>query len=535
MNNLLIKPLILGLLVLIGMTSTFTLTEAEYLSPSQQHSSGIPINEIECRNSMILLESPSGKPACVYANSVEKLEMVGFVLIDVIMISESKPTDVSFETITIPSSPLVIPDEDPHEGVIYEPGPHPYCILPSSISVQVPNKVPVGETFDVIITPSFELTPQQLDAHNKYWPDVYSSEELWNNVCREDLRHYNILHPATYEPSSDNVIRNVKTLNDGFFPPYEIHYHLFGELNFNDVPITLQMVINEPLIYRVSDLGDRENLDYLKYDFGVFVITASTTSMYRTVPPVYIYTSIDDGYVTLSEFESTAETTLNPQDLNPDDHFIPYQDHTPNYIMPHINPNITTNSMNSDDRQKMQDSDTTVISEVNLFPNAIRYVWYGMLDTDYEVVISPTNSPHEKFTDYTSRYSYTFVNLEPSTLYDISVSPKDNDSKQSHLQLMTLSSDQISYKTQIVLEVRNTTSGYELSWDDTNHTRSNEYTIERTIDGVVDNVDTITSEPYLFTEQLDPTWSGKTISWKVFEYLGDQKLYSNSISVNIPP
>ena len=114
------------------------------------------------------------------------------------------------------------------------------------------------------------------------------------------------------------------------------------------------------------------------------------------------------------------------------------------------------------------------------------------------------------------------------------VDPRGDDAAQSHLQFMTLSDGQMPYDSQIDLTVNSISDGHELSWTDSNDIGNNRYIIERTVDDIPINVKTIVSEPYLFVESSDSSWSGKTVSWKIFEYLENQKLYSNSVSVNIP-
>ena len=206
-------------------------------------------------------------------------------------------------------------------------------------------------------------------------------------------------------------------------------------------------------------------------------------------------------------------------------------------IAPHsdsIPVNMATNSLNSADYLNMQTSNSTVVGIVNLFSDAIHYSWEQMPNVDYKVVISPASSPREKFADSTSNDSYTFVNLESSTLYNIIVGPRGDDVAQSHLQFMTLSDGQMPYDSQIDLTVNSISDGHELSWTDSNDIGNNRYIIERTVDDIPTNVKTIVSEPYLFVESSDSSWSGKTVSWKIFEYLENQKLYSNSVSVNIP-
>ena len=77
------KIAILGLAVAIYMMScTVPVAEAEPIpSPYQQVRDGVPISEIVCAGDRMLMLSPSGMPACVFAGSVEVLERRGFVLL----------------------------------------------------------------------------------------------------------------------------------------------------------------------------------------------------------------------------------------------------------------------------------------------------------------------------------------------------------------------------------------------------------------------------------------------------------------------
>ena len=76
------KITILGLAVAISMTSCIvSVAEAEPIpSPYQQARDGTPVGEVVCAGDRMLMLSPSGMPACVFAESVEVLERRGFVL-----------------------------------------------------------------------------------------------------------------------------------------------------------------------------------------------------------------------------------------------------------------------------------------------------------------------------------------------------------------------------------------------------------------------------------------------------------------------
>ena len=77
------KITILGLAVAISMMScTVSVAEAEPIpSPYRQARDGVPVGEIVCAGDRMLMLSPSGMPACVFAGSVEVLERRGFVLL----------------------------------------------------------------------------------------------------------------------------------------------------------------------------------------------------------------------------------------------------------------------------------------------------------------------------------------------------------------------------------------------------------------------------------------------------------------------
>ena len=77
------KITILSLAVAISMMSYIVpVTEAEPISPPyQQVRDGTPVGEVVCAGDRMLMLSPSGMPACVFAGSVEALERRGSVLL----------------------------------------------------------------------------------------------------------------------------------------------------------------------------------------------------------------------------------------------------------------------------------------------------------------------------------------------------------------------------------------------------------------------------------------------------------------------
>ena len=90
----------LGLVILaIGLSTIPAFAESEtILSPYQQFKNGTPINQIQCRDSMILMESPRNTPACVNESSVGKLENKGFILVNVVSVVELKSNSTTSPT-----------------------------------------------------------------------------------------------------------------------------------------------------------------------------------------------------------------------------------------------------------------------------------------------------------------------------------------------------------------------------------------------------------------------------------------------------
>ncbi len=64
-----------------GMKDASVAEAGSNASPLQQARAGTPASEIECNGSRVLMTSPSGMPACVFAGSATTLERRGFVLL----------------------------------------------------------------------------------------------------------------------------------------------------------------------------------------------------------------------------------------------------------------------------------------------------------------------------------------------------------------------------------------------------------------------------------------------------------------------
>ena len=85
--------LIVVLAIGLGVASAFADTDTA-LSPLAQFNQGVPIGQIQCNDSKVLLESSRGTPACVFNSSVDRLVQIGFTIIEVRTDIQDSPADV---------------------------------------------------------------------------------------------------------------------------------------------------------------------------------------------------------------------------------------------------------------------------------------------------------------------------------------------------------------------------------------------------------------------------------------------------------
>ena len=89
--------------VLAILAVSVGIAHAEILSPYQQFKEGTPADQVICADGKILMGSPSGSPACVFARSAETLIDRGFEQIGSVMETASRPETKSTEPRPIPA------------------------------------------------------------------------------------------------------------------------------------------------------------------------------------------------------------------------------------------------------------------------------------------------------------------------------------------------------------------------------------------------------------------------------------------------
>ena len=99
----------------LSAVSAFADTEA-VLSPLAQFDQGVPIGQIQCSDSKVLMESPKGIPACVFDRSVDRLVQIGFTIIEVQIEVSDSPVDIAPEEVTTVVLNVSSSEEFVHDG-----------------------------------------------------------------------------------------------------------------------------------------------------------------------------------------------------------------------------------------------------------------------------------------------------------------------------------------------------------------------------------------------------------------------------------
>ena len=251
----------LGLIILAVGLSTIP-AFAEIDTPYQQFSNGTPINQIQCTDSKILMESPRNTPACVNESSVEKLENKGFILVDVVTITELETTpadsiiptsdnsiNYDAELMSILEKDLVFTNKETNPNVISELG-HRNGINWPIYKVTYPSTAQVGVPFDVIYDYSFVIPDEETGSY------VNNNEQCSENRCGKiffsakvsdfvSVTSDNLEYFSSRMDVSMNIFRN--------FTAYTYHPEFD---NTQPLQETFTFVINEPDIdYRIGEIN----------------------------------------------------------------------------------------------------------------------------------------------------------------------------------------------------------------------------------------------------------------------------------------
>ena len=246
--------LIVVLAIGLGVASAFADTDTA-LSPLAQFNQGVPIGQIQCSDSKVLLESSRGTPACVFNSSVDRLVQIGFTIIEVRTDIQDSPADVVPAEGTTVILNVSSSEEFVHDGREFQrafqrmPAPWPMYdrivaattgIIPADSDGTFSLRSVPHEKYSVISKVGFHLEDwmpsvipagQRLLAAETY----YSSYDIGASVEKEEYIAYYRFVPTTFVlhtnvtswdlHTSQGFTMGVKRSNFGYGQTVDISEH----------------------------------------------------------------------------------------------------------------------------------------------------------------------------------------------------------------------------------------------------------------------------------------------------------------------
>ena len=175
MGKMIIPGMMMMMMMLtLGAGMIAAPSSAEAPSPLAQHSSGMPMQEIQCNDSRTLMEAPRGTPARVYGNSVETMQQRGWAVVQTLQGKQATPaTEIEISTkkaITTCS----MKDVSPKTG---ELGPFAYFF--PQYCLTFPEQILLGEKFEVVLDYTFVIPSHVSDDFTEKNPPCY-----WFDPCK---------------------------------------------------------------------------------------------------------------------------------------------------------------------------------------------------------------------------------------------------------------------------------------------------------------------------------------------------------------
>ena len=180
---------------------------------------------------------------------------------------------------------------------------------------------------------------------------------------------------------------------------------------------------------------------------------------------------------------------------------------------------------------------------VQNYSDAIAVQWDGQQGaSEYKAVLIPDGDVSRRFAAITPATSFTFINLDADTPYEIRVGVRGNDTTQAHAGARTLpAATALPFNTGIVLNATLSpgSPSVVLEWSDDNGMGGDRYRVERSVDGggspaPYELTDLGPRQARAVSDAVLEGWSGATVHYRVFEWLDSQRLYSNEAKVRIP-
>ncbi len=238
--------------VLVLAFGLFTIPAfAETETPYKQFQNGTPLEQIQCRDSKILLESPRGTPACVNENSLQKIQQRGWATIDTLDhadILTSHDFDLKDTEIQSPINMITTGNLDNHNNV----GESGFSFSPP-YSLTFPEQVRVGDQFDIVLDYTFIIPSVEIDENGLEILDYTNPAKVCAVECMGVLSNMNSQFHIERNSYVDLVGKDNYELlgigNDTYYLPIrEFEHHLMVPIYNNTHPQqkTFSFTINEP-------------------------------------------------------------------------------------------------------------------------------------------------------------------------------------------------------------------------------------------------------------------------------------------------
>ena len=180
------------------------------------------------------------------------------------------------------------------------------------------------------------------------------------------------------------------------------------------------------------------------------------------------------------------------------------------------------------------DEPRVVIVEKRAHDDSVLVSWdHDDWAREYEVSIRPASDPSAGFTDTASGGAdrYRFVNLSPGTEYVVSVGELGDDSTQASVRIKTPEAGTHPFDPGLRVSAWQDGGSARIAWTDHGEEGDGRYRVERSVGGgpFVE----IEGQPGAGTEASEavkPEWHGEQVAYRVFEWYGKQKLYSDEAS-----
>ena len=261
-------------LLAVNDFSAFGESEKITISPYKQYQQGIPINQILCSDSKILLESARNTPACVNENSVEKLLDRGFV-----MVTTTSP--VSFE---MNSEKYVYSG-----GGIESKGHGTSKFIPALYTIDIPTSLSVGETFSI---------PYTLSWYHPNGDPVYLDTTITNiEGLRNEIRFF---MSEEFTILKEDIFFEAKMAD--LYSPHYGDWHMFDEYYSSDMIYgTIEVRLDKPLYHDrdmiIFIIGDDElKFQTQRTDDGIVIVASDKlTDEYDKTQFFHTFNHYEDG------------------------------------------------------------------------------------------------------------------------------------------------------------------------------------------------------------------------------------------------